>query len=149
CWNVGIAEIDIAYSVLLKKGKTNLAIYGIGSQRDDRLCRACLIIRFLRPREDPTSWFNILVLHQNRPRRSKDRSTGAHLPESLIPTFFDLVIWGHEHECKIGTSSFLIYPLISSRGQFTSKVVEVNPQKLGKRTSLTHKKHCRRSLKRC
>uniref|UniRef100_A0A915C1I4 Double-strand break repair protein n=1 Tax=Parascaris univalens TaxID=6257 RepID=A0A915C1I4_PARUN len=98
-------EIDkfVVSPVLLKKGKTNLAIYGIGSQRDDRLCRAFREeeIRFLRPREDPTSWFNILVLHQNRPRRSKDRSTGAHLPESLIPTFFDLVIWGHEHECKI------------------------------------------------
>uniref|UniRef100_A0A9J2PEA3 Mre11 DNA-binding domain-containing protein n=1 Tax=Ascaris lumbricoides TaxID=6252 RepID=A0A9J2PEA3_ASCLU len=98
-------EIDkfVVSPILLKKGKTNLAIYGIGSQRDDRLCRAFREeeIRFLRPREDPDSWFNILVLHQNRPRRSRDRSTGAHLPESLIPTFFDLVIWGHEHECKI------------------------------------------------
>lgn len=89
--------------LLLKKGKTNLAIYGIGSQRDDRLCRAFREeeIRFLRPKEDAESWFNILVLHQNRPRRTHDRSTGGHLPESLIPSFFDLVIWGHEHECKI------------------------------------------------
>lgn len=80
-------------------------------------------IRFLRPREDPDSWFNILVLHQNRPRRSRDRSTGAHLPESLIPTFFDLVIWGHEHECKIGTLSlFLICPSISAGSQFTLKI---------------------------
>ena len=59
-------------------------------------------IRFLRPKAEKDSWFNILVLHQNRSRRCHDRSTGAYLPESLIPTFFDLVIWGHEHECKIG-----------------------------------------------
>lgn len=26
--------------VLLKKGRTRLALYGIGNQRDDRLCRA-------------------------------------------------------------------------------------------------------------
>ncbi|KAK6019648.1 putative DNA repair protein [Ostertagia ostertagi] len=45
-------------------------------------------------------WFNILVLHQNRPKRSTLRSTGAYLPEQYIPTFFDLVLWGHEHECK-------------------------------------------------
>lgn len=59
-------------------------------------------VRFLRPKEDTESWFNILVLHQNRPVRTRERSTGGHLPENLIPSFFDLVIWGHEHECKIG-----------------------------------------------
>ncbi|CAG9539564.1 unnamed protein product [Cercopithifilaria johnstoni] len=89
--------------LLLMKGKTKLALYGIGSQRDDRLCRAFREeeIRFLRPKEDTESWFNILVLHQNRPVRTRERSTGGHLPENLIPSFFDLIIWGHEHECKI------------------------------------------------
>lgn len=24
-----------------------------------------------------------------------------HIPESFIPPFFDLVVWGHEHECRI------------------------------------------------
>ncbi|OZC05978.1 hypothetical protein X798_07039 [Onchocerca flexuosa] len=102
-------EIDqfIVSPILLVKGKTKLALYGIGSQRDDRLCRAFREyyleeeIRFLRPKEDTESWFNILVLHQNRPVRTRARSTGGHLPENLIPSFFDLVIWGHEHECKI------------------------------------------------
>ncbi|MCP9257510.1 Double-strand break repair protein MRE11A [Dirofilaria immitis] len=98
-------EIDqfIVSPVLLVKGKTKLALYGIGSQRDDRLCRAFREeeIRFLRPKEDTESWFNMLVLHQNRPVRTRERSTGGHLPENLIPSFFDLIIWGHEHECKI------------------------------------------------
>ncbi|VDN03974.1 unnamed protein product [Thelazia callipaeda] len=98
-------EIDqfVVSPLLLTKGKTKLALYGIGSQRDDRLCRAFREeqIQFLRPKEDAESWFNILVLHQNRPVRTRERSTGGHLPESFIPSFFDLVIWGHEHECKI------------------------------------------------
>ncbi|EPB78261.1 putative DNA repair protein [Ancylostoma ceylanicum] len=32
--------------------------------------------------------------------QSTHRSTGAYLPEQYIPTFFDLVLWGHEHESK-------------------------------------------------
>ena len=24
-----------------------------------------------------------------------------HIPENFIPTFFDLVVWGHEHECRL------------------------------------------------
>uniref|UniRef100_A0A1I8AWQ2 Double-strand break repair protein n=1 Tax=Steinernema glaseri TaxID=37863 RepID=A0A1I8AWQ2_9BILA len=89
--------------ILLRKGKTNLALYGIGSQRDDRLCRAFQEekIKFLRPKEESEQWFNILLLHQNRPRRSNLRTTGAYVPDKFIPSFFDLVIWGHEHECRI------------------------------------------------
>ena len=26
-------------------------------------------------------------------------SDNNHIPPSLLPSFFDLVIWGHEHEC--------------------------------------------------
>ncbi|KAK0417365.1 hypothetical protein QR680_012966 [Steinernema hermaphroditum] len=89
--------------ILLKKGHTNLALYGIGSQRDDRLCRAFQEerIKFLRPSEESESWFNILLLHQNRPKRSNLRTTGAFVPDKFIPSFFDFVIWGHEHECCI------------------------------------------------
>uniref|UniRef100_A0A158PJ11 Mre11_DNA_bind domain-containing protein n=1 Tax=Angiostrongylus costaricensis TaxID=334426 RepID=A0A158PJ11_ANGCS len=96
-----IDQFDVS-PILLRKGSTRVALFGIGSQRDDRLCRAFAghTIRFLRPRAGYDDWFNILVLHQNRPVRSTHRSTGAYLPEQYIPTFFDLVIWGHEHECK-------------------------------------------------
>uniref|UniRef100_A0A914XI45 Mre11 DNA-binding domain-containing protein n=1 Tax=Plectus sambesii TaxID=2011161 RepID=A0A914XI45_9BILA len=89
--------------ILLKKGNTRIALYGISSQRDDRLFRAFHKeeIKFLRPKEDSESWFNILVLHQNRPRRSEARNSGACVPDRFIPQFFDLCIWGHEHECKI------------------------------------------------
>ncbi|KAK6046551.1 putative DNA repair protein [Cooperia oncophora] len=96
-----IDQFDVS-PILLRKGSTRVALFGIGSQRDDRLCRAFAghTIRFLRPRAGYDDWFNILVLHQNRPKRSTLRSTGAYLPEQYIPTFFDLVLWGHEHESK-------------------------------------------------
>lgn len=92
----------IVSPILLRKGETRLALYGIGSQRDDRLVRAFKnnSISFLRPNAGAEDWFNLFVLHQNRPRRAMHRSTGNFLPESLIPQFFDLLIWGHEHECK-------------------------------------------------
>lgn len=43
------------------------------------------------------NWFTVLVLHQNRsPRGPKN-----YIPESMIPDFVKLVIWGHEHDCRI------------------------------------------------
>ena len=41
-------------------------------------------------------WFHILVLHQNRAKRGPT----SFIPESFIPDFFHLVIWGHEHDCR-------------------------------------------------
>ncbi|KAN0063985.1 meiotic recombination [Thecaphora frezii] len=82
--------------VLLQKGNTKLAIYGMGNIKDERMhfeLRANRV-RMFRPQEDPDSWFNILCVHQNRV---------AHNPKACVPeTMFDdsvhLVVWGHEHE---------------------------------------------------
>jgi len=54
--------------ILLQKGTTKLALYGIGSIRDERLNRSFQRgkVKFLRPEEDPGSWFNLLLFHQNR-----------------------------------------------------------------------------------
>ena len=41
--------------------------------------------------------FNIFVLHQNRVKLSDY----AFIPESKLHKFLNLVIWGHEHECRI------------------------------------------------
>lgn len=50
----------------------------------------------LRPKEIPDC-FNIFILHQNRAQR------GAHeyIPQNKLPSFLNLIIWGHEHECRI------------------------------------------------
>jgi double-strand break repair protein MRE11 len=51
----------------------------------------------MRPAEDKDGWFNLFVLHQNRAKHG----THNYIPESFLPPFMDLVVWGHEHECLI------------------------------------------------
>lgn len=88
------------YPVLFVKGETKLAVYGIGNIKDERLFIALQNkkINFNRP-EDYNEWFSILIVHQNRYRGHYcNKSRKNYLPENLIPSFFDLIIWGHEHE---------------------------------------------------
>jgi len=110
--------------ILLRKGSTNVALYGMGSMRDERLNRMWQgkKVRFLRPEnvnspldgtndEDEANngqentWFNIFALHQNR-----DTGRGAKncVHESMIPEWMDLVVWGHEHECRIVPDESLV-----------------------------------------
>ncbi|XP_049976553.1 double-strand break repair protein MRE11 isoform X2 [Alexandromys fortis] len=97
--SMSVEKIDIS-PVLLQKGSTKLALYGLGSIPDERLYRMFVNkkVTMLRPKEDENSWFNLFVIHQNR---SKHGSTNF-IPEQFLDDFIDLFIWGHEHECKIG-----------------------------------------------
>ena len=72
--NVEAIEVS---PLLLQKGTSRLALYGLGSCRDERLHRMMRRKRvtFLRPDEREEegggeaaddSWFSLLVLHQNR-----------------------------------------------------------------------------------
>uniref|UniRef100_A0A8C9TER3 Double-strand break repair protein n=1 Tax=Scleropages formosus TaxID=113540 RepID=A0A8C9TER3_SCLFO len=93
-----VEKVEVS-PVLLQKGSTRIAMYGIGSIPDERLYRMFLNnqVTMLRPREDESSWFNLLVVHQNR---SKHGATN-YIPEQFLDDFLDLVVWGHEHECRI------------------------------------------------
>ena len=53
--------------VLLRKGKTHLGLYGIGNVKDQRMHFELRSnrVRMFMPR-DKESWFNMLLLHQNR-----------------------------------------------------------------------------------
>ncbi|KAM4859227.1 double-strand break repair protein MRE11 [Thomomys bottae] len=96
--SMSVEKIDIN-PVLLQKGSTKIALYGLGSIPDERLYRMFVNkkVTMLRPKEDENSWFNLFVIHQNR---SKHGSTNF-IPEQFLDDFIDLIIWGHEHECKI------------------------------------------------
>ncbi|XP_066476357.1 double-strand break repair protein MRE11 isoform X1 [Tiliqua scincoides] len=93
-----VEKIDVS-PVLLQKGNSKIALYGLGSIPDERLYRMFVNkqVTMLRPKEDEDSWFNLFVIHQNR---SKHGATN-YIPEQFLDDFLDLVIWGHEHECKI------------------------------------------------
>ncbi|KAI8088978.1 Metallo-dependent phosphatase-like protein [Halteromyces radiatus] len=87
--------------ILMKKGTTKLALYGLGNVRDERLHRMWRDghVQFSRPVED--EWldnsFNLFVLHQNRVKHGPT----SYIPEQFLDGFLDLVLWGHEHDCRI------------------------------------------------
>ena len=93
-------EFDL-YPILFVKNNTKIALYGIGYIKDERLYLALQNkkVNFHRP-EDYKNWFNILIVHQNRFKgHNIGKNKKSYLPESFIPSFFDLIVWGHEHEC--------------------------------------------------
>ncbi|EQC53075.1 Rad32 nuclease [Schizosaccharomyces japonicus yFS275] len=94
--NISIAPI------LLQKGYTKLALYGLSNVRDERLYHTFREgkVKFMRPDLYRDEWFNLLTVHQNH---SAHTDTG-YLPESFIQDFYDFVLWGHEHECLIDGS---------------------------------------------
>ncbi|KAF2076751.1 hypothetical protein CYY_001940 [Polysphondylium violaceum] len=103
-----IDDINV-YPLLLSKGETKIAIYGLGNVRDERLHRTFQKqnVKLMRPNEAKEEWFNILVLHQNRIAHNPKN----YVHEKMIDGFIDFVLWGHEHEC-------LIKPQPSSIGEF-------------------------------
>lgn len=97
--------------LLMQKGSTKLALYGLGAMKDERLHRMFVHndVKMLRPKEEKDAWFNCFVLHQNRTKHSQTN----YIPEQYLDDFLDLIIWGHEHECKIeptwnGTQNFYV-----------------------------------------
>ncbi|KAK4981475.1 Double-strand break repair protein mus-23, partial [Elasticomyces elasticus] len=85
--------------VLLQKGQTKLALYGLSNVRDERLFRTFRDgkVKFFQPSTQKKDWFNLMSVHQNHHAYTE---TG-YLPENFLPEFVDLVVWGHEHECLI------------------------------------------------
>lgn len=88
----------INYPILITKGVTKLALYGMGNVRDERLHRTFEMegVKWEKPQQDPARWFNMCVVHQNRTRHSQTQRD--YLPEKFLPPWLDMVIWGHEHE---------------------------------------------------
>ncbi|KEF54022.1 double-strand break repair protein MRE11 [Exophiala aquamarina CBS 119918] len=85
--------------VLIQKGRTKLALYGLSNVRDERLYRTFRDgnVVFHRPSTQMKDWYNLICVHQNHHAHTET----SYLPENFLPDFLDLVIWGHEHECII------------------------------------------------
>lgn len=90
--------------VLLEKGSTRVALYGLGNLRDERACRmfaAPGCVEWRRPADAPgyprDGWVNLFVLHQNRVQHTQGAKNVVR--EGHLARFLDLVVWGHEHEC--------------------------------------------------
>ncbi|KAK0668737.1 putative double-strand break repair protein mus-23 [Cercophora samala] len=85
--------------VLLQKGETKLALYGLSNVRDERMHRTFRDnkVHFYRPGHQKADFFNLLTLHQNHYAHTPT----SYVSENMLPEFMDLVIWGHEHECLV------------------------------------------------
>ncbi|CAA0837870.1 Double-strand break repair protein MRE11 [Striga hermonthica] len=99
----GVGQITL-YPILIKKGSTSVALYGLGNIRDERLNRMFQTphaVQWMRPEAQEScqvsDWFNILVLHQNRVKANPKNAINEH----FLPRFLDFIVWGHEHECLV------------------------------------------------
>ncbi|MFQ6641780.1 hypothetical protein Gotur_016118 [Gossypium turneri] len=99
----GVGQITL-YPILIRKGSTAVALYGLGNIRDERLNRMFQTphaVQWMRPEPqegcEVSDWFNILVLHQNRVKMNAKNA----INERFLPRFLDFIVWGHEHECLI------------------------------------------------
>eukprot|EP01067_Filipodium_phascolosomae_P003652 Filipodium_phascolosomae@DN2653_c0_g2_i1.p1 len=104
--------------ILLQKGHTKVGVYGLGNVRDERLHRSFQkgVVEFLVPEEGPKDWFNIMLIHQNRFKGAAGGSLNKnYIHETFLPSFLDLVVWGHEHECVIDPQESMKVSLIIKR----------------------------------
>ncbi|XP_044723757.1 mre11 DNA-binding presumed domain-containing protein [Hirsutella rhossiliensis] len=96
-----VAEADNieAKPILLQKGLTKLALFGLSNVRDERMFRTFRDhkVKWFRPNVQTGDWFNLLAVHQNH----HAHTATSYLPENVLPDWLDLVVWGHEHECVI------------------------------------------------
>lgn len=96
-----IEDVDI-HPIIMRKGDSSLALYGLGNIRDERLHRQWRSGHVNFERGSGEDCFNLFVFHQNRARHGPT----SHIPEEFIDGFIDLVFWGHEHECRIVPEGF-------------------------------------------
>ncbi|KAI0162384.1 DNA repair protein [Pestalotiopsis sp. NC0098] len=96
-----VPEVDrpVAKPLLLQKGQTKLALYGLSNVREERMHMNFRDqrIKWLRPNKHQDDWFNLLAVHQNHSAHTPT----SYLPEEMLPNWLRLVVWGHEHECLI------------------------------------------------
>eukprot|EP00796_Vickermania_ingenoplastis_P010335 gene10335-7229_t len=134
-----LEEIQL-HPILLRKGKTYVALYGLGHVRDERLLRCFKLkkVHFVPPPPltdaekddkgsggDPT-WFRMLIVHQNRSNRpmpggmeaDNTATAGAGVGsvrsvEQYLAGFgLDLVIWGNEHMQRMAPQTTCGYDII-------------------------------------
>jgi len=123
--NTGAIELK---PVLLRKGETKLALYGLGWIRDQRLHQMMASkgnVKWIRPGSSDektplANWFNLMLIHQNRVSHAPKNS----ISERHLPNWMDLVVWGHEHECLIEPQLFDGVSISQPGSSVTTSLVE-------------------------
>lgn len=93
----GLDKIQVT-PVILQKNNTKIALYGLNHIPDRRLNHLMNSKAFEIGIPDAINeMFSVFVLHQNR----ADRGARNYIMETMLPSFLNIVIWGHEHDCRI------------------------------------------------
>ncbi|KAG5669538.1 hypothetical protein PVAND_017425 [Polypedilum vanderplanki] len=83
---------------IICKDKIKIALYGLSHIPDRKLfdlfANDKVNVKFP---DQVNDFYNILTIHQNRIEKGKNN----FIPVDMLPKFMNLIIWGHEHECKI------------------------------------------------
>ncbi|PIK46425.1 putative double-strand break repair protein MRE11A [Apostichopus japonicus] len=89
--------------VLIRKGQTKVALYGLGSITDKALHGMFEKgkVSMSEPPVDVQSWFSMFVIHQNRAYRGDKEYIPESFLDEKLKVKLDLVIWGHEHDCQL------------------------------------------------
>lgn len=96
-------ECVVLKPAVLHRGNIDVCIYGLGSMAEHKFLEALEKndIAFERPPvEEGCRQFNLLLMHQNRPVRNSQQLAVPHMLSKICP-WMDLIVWGHEHECRI------------------------------------------------
>lgn len=104
--------------ILLQKNQTKIALYGLSHIPDRRLYNLFKEkkVDITIPSGDENEYFNILALHQNR----ADRGAKNTVTMDLLPKNMNLVLWGHEHDCRIEPEE---YSVVGTDGILKSRYV--------------------------
>jgi double-strand break repair protein MRE11 len=98
-----IEKLDIK-PIVFSKGNIQVAVYGLGNMRRDATLNNLLKdqkVKWNRPTDrlgNLIEYFNILVIHQNRYKGAIGVNRKDSVTDETIPNWFNLVLWGHEHE---------------------------------------------------
>lgn len=91
-------EVKVA-PILIKKGETILALYGLGYIKDERYYQLVNNKHLTFLFHTNENIFNLFTTHQNRHREFLGNKNV--ISEENLPSQFDLILWGHEHGCRI------------------------------------------------
>ena len=127
----GTGKIKIK-PVLMQKGNTRVALYGLGYIRDARLHQMFSVkgnVEWARPEDKPgmrtTSWFNTMLIHQNRVHHTPKNA----ISERYLPSWLDLVVWGHEHECLVEPTDYGDFSVSQPGSSVVTSLVEGEAKK--------------------
>ncbi|KAG8346216.1 putative endo/exonuclease Mre11 [Trypanosoma vivax] len=129
-------EDIVVEPVLLKKGSTYVALYGLGNVRDERLHRCFRMrkLQFVHPKPvNGCRWFKILLFHQNRGVRGGSSSKSGIYESMLEGHGLDLVIWGNEHEQQMVPTPSGGFDIVQPGSTILTSLSdhECNPKKYG------------------